>query len=146
MAAGILLFTATACGVKVEQLPQVNYPYISEIEFYKEVKNVDGKARKKRFKGDRIIPPVHFFLKINEMENEGTVFVRFYDEAKTLAAEREFYYGETGKYYEYIIFFDVVEELKPGKYRYTIFFNEKLIFEEQLEIHEATPKNSKKTI
>ncbi len=139
------MFTASACGVKVEQLPQVNYPYVSEMEFYKEVKNVDGKARKKRFKGDRGIPPVHFDRKVKEMENEGTVFVRFYNEEKELAAEREFFYGETGKYYEYIIFFDVVEELKAGKYRYTIFFNEKLIYEDQLEIHQDKSEESKKT-
>lgn len=103
--------------------------------FYKEVKNIDGKARKKRFKEDRIVPPVHFFLKIKEMENQGTVTIRFYNDTAELTAQREFFYGETGKYYEYIIFFDVVEELTPGTYRYSVFCNEKLLYEDSIDIH-----------
>jgi hypothetical protein len=110
------------------------------MEFLEEVKNVNGKARKKRFKNDRITAPFYFLLKIKEIENDGTLSVRFYPAAgsgkagenRRKAAEKTFHFGQEGKYYEYIIFFDRIEGLTPGKYRYGIFCNQRLIYEDQL--------------
>lgn len=148
----LVLLLLTGCGVKVSQLPNLQYPYVSEMEFLKEVKNVGGRAKKKRFKHDRIQSPFYFFLKIKEIENSGTVSVSFYPwwspvsgktkQAKKTAkdqpgqrlVEKKFQFGQAGKYYEYIIFFDQVEILKPGKYRYAIFINQQLIYEDQLLI------------
>ncbi|MCP5102355.1 MAG: hypothetical protein GY950_03200 [bacterium] len=127
----------TGCGVKTQYLPQVSYPYVAEMNFFKEVKNVNGKAKKKRFKDDRVTSPFYFLLKIKEIENSGTVTVRFYESLKTTgrrAAERSFQFGKPGKYYEYVMFFDRVEELSPGRYRYTIFYNGRLLYDDFLDI------------
>jgi hypothetical protein len=139
-----ILLTAlmlAGCGVKVEQLPLLSSPYVSEVEFLKEVSNDNGKARKKRFDNDRITSPFYFFLKVKEIENNGTLRVVFFestgsqeDKKGEKAAEREFSYGQPGKYYEYIIFFDRVDGLDPGNYRYGVFLNQHLIYEGLLRI------------
>lgn len=51
-----------------------------------------------------------------------------------LASELSFEFGEDGKYYDYIIFTDKVSELTPGKYRYTVFINDKIIYEDNMKI------------
>lgn len=133
----LLLSFAVGCGVKAEYLPQVDFPYLSEMEFLKEVRNVNGKAKKRRFKGDRVRSPFYFLLKVKEIENSGTITVRFYkgESSENLtAAERTFRFGQEGKYYEYVIFFDRVEVPEPGKYRYAVFYNTRLIYEEQVEV------------
>jgi hypothetical protein len=125
------------CGVKAVYLPQVDFPYLSEMEFLKEVKNVNGKAKKRHFKGDKVRSPFYFFLKVKEIENSGTITVRFYKEESSESlktAERTFQFGEEGKYYEYVIFFDRVEVPASGKYRYAVFYNNRLIYEDQLEV------------
>jgi len=125
------------CGVKVAQLPVVNYPYVSEIEFYKEVRNVDGKAKKKRFPNDRITSSFYFFLKISDIENAGTLRVVFYrSEGKEhrKAVEKFFEFGTDGKYYEYIIFFDQVEGMGPGIHRYAVFINDHLLYENTVSV------------
>lgn len=143
----LLLIFIPGCGVKTAYLPQVDFPYVAEMEFLKEVRNVNGKAKKKRFKDDRITAPFYFFLKIKEIENNGTITVRFYtgenpinkgkdnetDLNKKLA-EKTFEFGKPGKYYEYVIFFDRVEGLAPGKYRYAVFYGSALIYEDRLEV------------
>lgn len=153
----ILLLITIGCGVKLEYLPQINSPYVAEMEFLKEVKNVNGKAKKRRFKDDRISTPFYFLLKIKEIENNGIITVRFYETAKEDTEKSEnkaenkkeppdskalgkeavvkaFEFGKPGKYYEYIIFFDRVDILPPGKYRYGVFFNDALIYEDSLEV------------
>jgi len=135
-----LLFFTTACGVKMEQLPLLNHPYVSEVKFLKEVKNVNGKAKKTPFDHDWITSPFHFFLKIKEIENNGTLGVVFYEDADKSSkkvAEKTFFFGEPGKYYEYIIFFDQVEGLNPGKYRCVVFLNQHLIYECQLSVNKS---------
>lgn len=163
----------------MEQLPVVSYPYISEMEFLKEVKNVEGKAKKKHFKDERITSPFYFYLKMNEIENNGVLKVVFYktppkevkkdvkevpkaavpngstavppplsvgsttDPVREYTAnkrmvEKSFEFGESGKYYEYIIFFDVVENLSPGKYRYGVFCNDHLIYEDGIIVNEGS--------
>jgi hypothetical protein len=124
----------------MEQLPLLSYPYVSEVEFLKEVKNINGKAKKTPFDHDRITSPFHFFLKIKEIENNGTLAVVFYEDADKTGkkvAEKTFFFGEPGKYYEYIIFFDQVEGLTPGKYRCVVFLNQHLIYECQLQVNNA---------
>jgi hypothetical protein len=76
------------------------------------------------------------------MEDSGTVQIRFYpatqnkEKAEPVKlVEKEFYFGQSGKYYEYIIFFDQVEGLSPGSYRYAIFCNNKLIYEDGIMIN-----------
>jgi len=133
--------TGLGCGIKLEQLPAVEYPYVFEMEFFKEVRNDNGKARKKKFKQDRVTSPFYYFLKIKEIENSGTVTVRFYsvntaqdNQSPVKKVEKKFAFGETGNYYEYIIFFDQVEGLQPGVHRYGIFINQHLLYEGSLEI------------
>ncbi|MCP4215362.1 MAG: hypothetical protein GY765_11940, partial [bacterium] len=200
----MLLATLSGCGVKALNLPQVSYPYTAEMEFLKEVRNVQGKVKKKKFKRGRISSPFYFLLKIKEIENDGTIAVRFYRDTappKTegkdsttpkgtgkpsrkkakppgtegnvkpggigsgrttvennaqskaggkekaspiksqkdggrLLAEKTFQYGKPGKYYEYVIFFDKVKELKPGIYRYVILHDERVLYEDGLKIEE----------
>ena len=136
--AAVLLLLVSGCGVKTAYLPRVEYPYVAEMEFLKEVKNVNGKAKKKHFKEDRITSPFYFFLKVKEIENDGTVTVCFYGgEGKgsnVKIVEKTFQFGKPGKYYEYVIFFDRVEVPRPGKYRYAVFYNGRLIYEDKLEI------------
>jgi hypothetical protein len=143
-------FIATCnCGVKVKQLPVIEHPYVSEMEFLKEVKNVNGKAKKKRFKQERVTSPFYFLLKIKEIENSGEVTVVFYsnttaekenEQAKNdvppmqKAVEKRFNYGQPGKYYEYIIFFDRVDSLQPGTHRYAVFINGHLLYEDRVHV------------
>lgn len=138
----LLIFFWLGCGVKMEQLPLINYPYVSEVEFLKEVKNINGRAKKTTFKHNRITSPFYFLVKIKEIENNGVLTVCFYTTAnvKTVVndkkvAEKIFHFGEAGKYYEYIIFFDRVDNLDPGRYRYAIFCNQRLIYEGQLVVN-----------
>ena len=166
----IVIIALPSCGVKVKELPSIEFPYVSEIEFLKEVQNVSGKAKKKRFKDNRVISPFYFLLKVKELENDGIMKIAFYEtgeitddqkkrgQARKTEVERmrgwedgkkrgqarksmedgkkrgqarknepvkvvskQFRFGEQGKYYEYIVFFDRVEGLKPGIYRYAVF-------------------------
>lgn len=131
--------------MKVAQLPMVNYPFVSEVEFLKEVRNVNGKAKKKQFKNDRITSPFYIFIKIREIEDSGTLAIRFYGKGDgesegTRMEERTFQFGEDGKYYEYIIFFDRIEGLSAGAYRYAIFFRGKLLYEDRLRVFEIAKK------
>ena len=140
----LTVLSAAACGVKTAQLPLLSSPYVSEVEFLKEVINDNGKAKKKRFAHNRITSPFYFFLKVKEIENNGTLSVVFFEstdinskEAGKKVVEKKFSYGQAGKYYEYIIFFDRVEGLSPGDYRYGIFLNQHLIYEGLLTVNDS---------
>ncbi len=121
------------CGVKVDQLPFLNDPYISEILFLKNIKNSNDKIKKISFKNNKITSPFFLYLKLKEVENKNKLFVKFYKKNK-LKTELSFEFGEDGKYYDYIIFTDKVGLLKSGKYRYIVFINNKNIFEDSLII------------
>ncbi len=170
-------------------MPQISHPYMAEMEFFKEVRNVEGKPKTKIFPDGRVTSPFYFLLKLKELENNGTVKVRFYrlkdkpppkkktgkpgekkpgekkrGEKKPLrkkigqesvpenlqekapeksqeaavpagkeeplgrwAAEKQFSFGEEGKYYEYVLFFDRID-VKPGGYRYVIFYNDRVLY------------------
>jgi hypothetical protein len=87
-------------------------------------------------------------LKLSEIEDNGSVKIVFYengeksDKRKKKVVEKEFEYGQAGKYYEYILFFDKVEGLEAGKYRYAIFCKGRLVYESQLEIKTAESKKN----
>jgi hypothetical protein len=144
----LIIISWQGCRVKTEYLPQVNFPYVAEMNFFKDIKNVDGKAKTTRFKDGLVHSPFYFLLKVKEIENSGTVTVRIYEgnsqpastkpppHAGKQVEERIFNFGEEGKYYEYIIFFDQIDNLLPGKHRYAVFYNEKLIFEDSFNITE----------
>jgi hypothetical protein len=113
------------------------------VEFLQEVKNINGRARKTTFKNGVITSPFYFLVMIKEIEDNGELAVCFYravdvegGESGKKVAERTFSFGEAGKYYEYIIFFDRVEGLGPGSYRYAVFCNGRMIYEGQLAVSE----------
>lgn len=131
-----MLLCASGCGIKTAQLPFLDYPYAAQIGFYQEVKNNAGKLEKERFKDNRVTSPFYFVLEVKDVENSGKLTVNFYDKDGNRAARNEFSYGEDGQYYEYILFFDKVESLKSGEYRYAIFLKDKLIYEDHITISE----------
>lgn len=116
------------------QLPYLEHPYVAKIEFYENVENRDGKLEKTGFKKGRIISPFYFVLEVKELENSGELAVNFYDKEGKRVNRKAFGFGEDGQYYEYILFFDKVENLAPGNYRYAVFLNNKLIYENRIDI------------
>ncbi len=120
--------------MKTAQLPLINYPYVAEFEFYQHIENVNGKLKKTGFEGGQVISPFYFLLKVKEIENSGKMTVLFYDSEGSNAARRAFAFGEQGQYYEYILFFDRIDGLAPGKYRCAIFLNDSLIYEDYCNI------------
>lgn len=122
------------CGFKPEQLPFPTYPYVAEMEFLKSVENDNGRVKKERFKDDIIVSPFFFQVKIKEIENSGTIRVLFFDSRNRKVDEKHFRFGEPGKYYEHIICFDEVERLSPGTYRFAVFYNSGLLYENGLKI------------
>ena len=204
--------------MKVKYLPQIEAPYLAELEFLEQVSHANGETKKKVFKNNKIRPDFYIFLEINNIENQGKVVLRFYQfrtrhfyemmneirswlkmilvslnnplpllisftgtgiktdagrydwqtggmlipvMARDLfillsrpylspqifnalhirhqyfvqARKLDFSFGEADKYFEYIIFIDRVEKLKPGKYRYAVFLNDHLMYENNLVIH-----------
>lgn len=119
----------------MSQLPYLEYPYVAKIEFYKKVENRDGKLEKTGFKEGRITSPFYFILEVKELENSGELALNFYDKEEKRVSRKAFGFGEDGQYYEYILFFDRVENLTPGKYRYTVFLNDTLIYESHIDIN-----------
>jgi hypothetical protein len=104
------------------------------MEFVRSAENDNGKVKTERFKDDIVRSPFFFVLKIKEIENSGTITVKFYDSRNRQVEEKNFRFGEPGKYYEYIICFDAVISLAPGAYRYAVFYDTGLIYEDQLKI------------
>ncbi|MCK4942593.1 MAG: hypothetical protein KAS65_03400, partial [Candidatus Aminicenantes bacterium] len=64
--------------MKVKYLPQIEAPYLAELEFLEQVSHTEGETRKKIFKNKMIRPDFYIFLKINNIENQGKVVLRFY--------------------------------------------------------------------
>ncbi len=130
----MLLLLTPACGVKIAQLPYLEYPYVAKIGFYYKVENINGRLKKETFKDDRIRSPFFFLLEVKDIENSGELAVSFYDKDGKRAARKVFAFGEEGQYYEYILFFDQVENLPAGKYHMTVFLNDKLIYEDHIDV------------
>jgi len=122
------------------QLPYLEYPHVAKIGFYKKVENIDGKLKKEAFKGDIVCSPFFFLLEVKEIENSGELAISFYDKDGKRTARKVFAFGEEGQYYEYILFFDYVENLPAGTYHMTIFLNDKLIYEDHIEVSENPSK------
>ncbi|MFC2155483.1 hypothetical protein ACFLRB_03200 [Acidobacteriota bacterium] len=118
------------------QLPYLEYPHVAKIGFYKKIENRDGKLKKEAFNEDKIRSPFFFLLEVKDIENSGELAVKFYDKDGKRAARKVFAFGEEGQYYEYILFFDYVENLPAGTYHMTIFLNGKLIYEDHIEVNE----------
>ena len=78
--------------------------------------------------------PFYFLLEIKEIENSGELTVNFYDKDGKRVQQKTFVFGAAGQYYEYILFFDKVENLAPGKYRCAVFLNNTLIYEDGIAV------------
>lgn len=125
-------------------MPLIGAPYLAEVEFLREVRAVDDTVEKTHFPNNIITSPFFFLLKIRELENNGAITVRFYSLGKNimtdgaplgeLAAERTFTFGEKGKYYEYVLFFDQIRDLPPGTYRYAVLLDEQLLMDNYIAI------------
>ena len=196
---------AAGCNMKVKYLPQIEAPYLAEIEFLKQVIHHDDDIKRIRFKNNKIEPDFYVYLKINNIENQGTVTIYFYrsmnrsfQEGLDLLRDRllsiflsgkegvmrtdrdiwqaiqllqriardlfriisrsylspfvfnamqtrypyfrksgtlDFSFGEEGRYFEYIIFIDRMNNLKPGKYRYGVFLNNLLLTENKFVVY-----------
>lgn len=122
------------------QLPYLEYPHVAKIGFFKKIENLDDRLKKEAFKDDRIRSPFFFLLEVKDIENSGELAVSFYDKDGKRAARKVFAFGEDGQYYEYILFFDQVENLPPGKYHLTVFLNDKLIYEDHIELSKMLPQ------
>lgn len=143
----VLAVTMSGCGIKASQLPVMTAPYVAEMDFFKEVKNVGGKAERERFKDNRITNPFYFYLKINDMENDGRVRVVFYkvrNKETAIIAEKHFRFGKPGKYYEYIIFFDRIDSAEAGKHRYAVFVNDRLLYDGPVVVREKPKAKTEK--
>jgi hypothetical protein len=110
------------------------------MEFVRSAENDNGKVKTERFKDDIVRSPFFFVLKIKEIEDSGTITVKFYDSRNRQVEEKSFPFGEPGKYYEYIICFDAVTSLVPGVYRYAVFYNTGLLYEDQLKISDENSR------
>jgi len=119
----------TGCGIKTADLPIITKPYTGELSFYRHLENRSGQLKKTPFENNKIFSPFYFLLEIKEVENNGRVQMMIYDPDNYKVIQRDFSYGETGLYYEYIIFFDKVEGLPPGKYRAVVFMDREVIHE-----------------
>lgn len=104
---------------------------------------------RKREKGLRITVsqvPFYFLLEIKEIENNGIITVGFYETGENKihsnrVTEKSFKFGESGRYYEYILFFDRVDNIFPGRHCCAIFYNSKLIYEDYIEIAKDRSSN-----
>lgn len=77
LTAGLLL-ASIGCNMQVKYLPQIAAPYISEVEFLKEVIHEDSEIRKIPFEGGAIGRPFYMVVKLENVENRGRLRIRFY--------------------------------------------------------------------
>ena len=211
------------CNMKVKYLPQIEAPYFVRIEFLEKLIHKNGDIIRKRFRNNMIRPDFYIYLKIDNVEDQGKVELRFYrsvgrtvpqdlreirawmkeimnflirwlprcpragfrvDQGYDLrnsgdaiewlpilgkilfqalsrspwspvaldALNRRFSryvqvkrlnfdYGESGKYFEYIIFIDRILNMRAGKYRYAVFLNSRLLAGGRMVVH---PRPNKK--
>jgi hypothetical protein len=130
-----LLLLLQGCKINLDTFPYISYPYLAKLTFHKHISNQNGNLTFTDFdKETGIQSPFYFLLKIKEIENNGSVRVVFYNKKSRKVDQKEFQFGEKGKYYEYIIFFDKVEFLPPGTYSYAVFLNRSLLYEDKVTI------------
>ncbi len=123
-----------SCGIKVEELPNLEKPYIEKVYFLKEVKFDNGKITKIFFK-DKIRNPFFILIKMKNTRGKGTLKIKLYKNDK-LAYEKTFYFGKAGKEYETIFVWERVEEKMKGKICYAIFYNDSLLWEGDFYVRE----------
>ncbi len=123
-----------SCGIKVEELPNLEKPYIEKVYFLKEVKFDNGKISKIFFK-DKIRNPFFILIKLKNTRGKGTLKIKLYKNDK-LTYEKSFFFGKEGKEYETIFLWDRVEERMKGKIFYAIFYNDSLLWEGDFYVRE----------
>ena len=126
------------CGLKVSDLPYREYPFISELEFIKDISLKGEKILKTRFKDNQIKFPMVMVFKLNEVTGKGTLKVQIYQEDKSRVLEKDFQFGERDKYYEYIFLYHRISKLVGHKFFLTISYNEELIWADWVQV----PKTS----
>ena len=126
----MLLFLASGCKLDMKKFPYVNYPYVANFEILQHLEYAKDKiTKKKKFKNKVITMPCFFLLKVAELENKGTISLVFYNTANRRISRRVFEYGKPGGYYNFIVLWGKITELKDGKNRYCIFYNSHIIYE-----------------
>lgn len=141
----LFLISAAGCKLNMKKFPLMSYPYVESFELLEHLEYADDKIiNKKKFKNKYISMPCFFLLKVAELENTGTVALVFYNKDKRRISRRVFEYGKQGSYYKSIVFWGEITELKQGKYRYCIFYNEEIIYEGSVELPEGKSKDEKK--
>ena len=79
LVAGLSIIGGWGCGMKVKYLPDVPAPYISELGLYKKVTTSDnGEVRRVPFAKEPLSTPCYFYLRLENVENQGELVVRFY--------------------------------------------------------------------
>jgi hypothetical protein len=113
------------------------YPYVESFELLQHLEySKDKIINKKKFKHKQIFMPCFFLLKVAELENAGTIALVFYNKSNHRISRRVFEYGKPGGYYNSIVLWGEITELKQGKYRYCIFYNSHIIYEGKVELPE----------
>lgn len=133
------------CKLDMKKFPYVNYPYVASFEVLKHLEYTNDKIiNKKKFKNKRITMPCFFLLKVAELENKGTISLVFYNTANRRISRRVFEYGKPGGYYNFIVLWGKITELKEGKNRYCIFYNSHIIYEGDVILPGKTSPAEKK--
>lgn len=73
-----LVLASSGCNLQVRFLPQIDAPYISEVEFLKQVDPNGSEIRKIRFENDTVTGTFYIFVRLENIENRGTLKVKFY--------------------------------------------------------------------
>lgn len=129
------------CAIRVEDLPFREYPYISELEFLRDLEVDGNQVKKTRYSEERVTFPLVLFFKLNEVDGPGTLQIRIYDEKGQQVHIRDFQFGESGRYYEYIIFYNRLEKLPGNAFTLALFYNRDLISTIPVPVGQSTNEN-----
>jgi len=141
----LLLF---GCGVKVEDLPFRRYPVISRLEFLQDIEVSEDRIRKTVFPDPVPRFPLVIFLKLKAVEGPGTLQLRIYGENREQVYARTFPFGKPGRYYDYIVLYNRIEDLPGTRFRYAVFYNRDLICSGSFGVNRSVdaPPNSARKI
>jgi hypothetical protein len=82
-----LLLLSPGCNLQVKFLPQIRAPYISEVEFLKQVNQNGPEIKKIPFENGVVPVTFYMFIKLENIENQGRLRVRFYRRVKRFPIE-----------------------------------------------------------